>query len=279
MTLLSVGLGAVLAWQQITAQSWTITGLIAFAAVAGHMAVNLLNEYQDFQSGLDAITTRTPFSGGSGALPEHPEAAATVATLAALCLAVSMTIGGYLVWLKGWPLAALGALGIVLILTYTRWLTRSPWLCLLAPGIGFGIVIIWGTVIALGGQLTGATLALSVITTLLVSELLLVNQLPDADADRQVGRNHWVIHYGKASAVAVIRGLLGLAYLILVAALASGLLSTAYALVLPTLPLALWVGTRASNAGMAGQTRIRLLRANTALVLITLFLLVLATLL
>ena len=35
-------------------------------------------EYLDFRSGLDAQTTKTPFSGGSGALIESPHAADTV---------------------------------------------------------------------------------------------------------------------------------------------------------------------------------------------------------
>ena len=46
--------------------------LIVVGALAAHVAVNALNEYQDFKSGLDNITRRTPFSGGSGTLPDRP---------------------------------------------------------------------------------------------------------------------------------------------------------------------------------------------------------------
>ena len=41
-------------------------------AVAAHVSVNTFTEYPDFHSGLDALTVKTPFGGGSGALPEHP---------------------------------------------------------------------------------------------------------------------------------------------------------------------------------------------------------------
>ena len=56
--------GASIAWQQLAAA--------LLGALAAHVAVNTLNEYQDFHSGLDRVTERTPFSGGSGALPAQP---------------------------------------------------------------------------------------------------------------------------------------------------------------------------------------------------------------
>ena len=50
--------------------------IIAFVgALAAHISVNALNEYYDFQSGLDARTVPTPFSGGGHGLREEPEAA------------------------------------------------------------------------------------------------------------------------------------------------------------------------------------------------------------
>jgi len=37
------------------------------ATLSAHIAVNTLNEYMDFKSGLDYETLKTPFAGGSGA--------------------------------------------------------------------------------------------------------------------------------------------------------------------------------------------------------------------
>ena len=59
--------------------------LVLFGALAAHVSVNAFNEYLDFRSGLDALTERTPFSGGSGVLPTHPELAGL--TLAMVSLA------------------------------------------------------------------------------------------------------------------------------------------------------------------------------------------------
>ena len=46
--------------------------LALLGGVTAHISVNALNEYVDCVSGLDARTQRTPFSGGSGVLPQQP---------------------------------------------------------------------------------------------------------------------------------------------------------------------------------------------------------------
>jgi 1,4-dihydroxy-2-naphthoate octaprenyltransferase len=56
----------------------TIALLIIIGAVCAHISVNMLNEYYDFKSGLDLETDKTAFSDGSGAFPNHPEAANVV---------------------------------------------------------------------------------------------------------------------------------------------------------------------------------------------------------
>lgn len=185
---LCAGLGLAVAWQQGESPALLHTLLVFVSAVLAHAAVNLLNEYDDFRSGLDMITHRTPFSGGSGALPETPSAARRVLLAGLGTLALVVVIGLYFLWLRGLPLLVLGAAGVVLVLTYTRWITRSPLLCLLAPGIGFGPIMVLGSVIAVGARIDTTALLTSLVALLMVSELLLINQIPDAKADREIGR-------------------------------------------------------------------------------------------
>ena len=52
--------------------------LVIVGGLAAHVSVNMFNEYEDFRSGLDFQTQRTPFSGGSGTLPAEPELAKAV---------------------------------------------------------------------------------------------------------------------------------------------------------------------------------------------------------
>src|SRR5512143_2349141 len=62
--------------------------LVLVGAIATHISVNSFNEYDDFKSGLDAQTRRTPFSGGSGTLPANPGMARTALVTALVSFAI-----------------------------------------------------------------------------------------------------------------------------------------------------------------------------------------------
>lgn len=270
---LCVALGVVLTWRQMVALDGMHLVLVLLGALLAHAAVNLLNEYQDFRSGLDLVTTRTPFSGGSGALPDRPEAAPQVLVAALATMAAVGLIGLYFLWLRGLPMLLLGAGGLVLVIGYTRWITRSPWFCLLAPGLGFGPVMIWGTQVALGGQPDAGSALVALVVMLWVSELLLINQIPDVAADRQAGRRHLPIVLGLKAAAAVVTVLLLGSYLLLGAALLTRTLPAAGGLAMLTLPAALWVAWRLPHALDDNSKLSPVLGVNVAALLATLALL------
>ncbi len=174
--------------------------LVLLGALAAHVSVNAFNEYQDFHSGLDAQTQRTPFSGGSGVLPAHPELAPTALALAVFGLLFSMGVGLYFIALRGMALLPLGLVGVVLVTAYTQWITRHPVLCLLAPGLGFGPLMVMGTYTALTGMYSPMAMAASVVPFFLVNNLLLLNQFPDVEADRNAGRRHLLVPAGTKQA-------------------------------------------------------------------------------
>lgn len=176
--------------------SYPLLVLVLIGALIAHIAVNMLNEYEDFRSGLDFLTVKTPFSGGSGALPMEPVVAPRVLAIVVVLLGVLFLIGIYLIYSIGLNILPIGILGIMLILTYTRWLNRYPWLCLVAPGAGFGLFMVLGTYIVLTGHYTVPAVLVSFVPFFLVNNLLLLNQYPDVDADRKIGRRHLPITYG-----------------------------------------------------------------------------------
>jgi len=172
--------------------------ILAFiGGIAAHISVNALNEYFDFKSGLDLKTQRTPFSGGSGTLPAKPEMAHTALIIGLVSLAVAGLIGLYFTAVQGWGLLPLGLLGLVVIYVYTIWLTRLPILCLVAPGLGFGTLMVMGSHFAQNGSYTLASFVASLVPFFLVSNLLLLNQFPDVEADQSIGRKHFPIIAGR----------------------------------------------------------------------------------
>jgi 1,4-dihydroxy-2-naphthoate octaprenyltransferase len=185
---------------------------ILIGALAAHISVNAFNEYFDYKSGLDANTQRTPFSGGSGTLPANPRMARATVIMAWVSLVITALIGLYFVWLKGWLLLPLGLVGLLLLVTYTIWWAYHPILCLVAPGLGFGILMVMGTDFALSGAFSWTAFVASLVPTFLVSDLLLLNQFPDVEADQTVGRKHFPITLGRKASSTLYGVLLLLAY-------------------------------------------------------------------
>jgi 1,4-dihydroxy-2-naphthoate octaprenyltransferase len=198
-----VALGLAMAYRSGAPVSTAEVLLVILGAVAAHGAVNALNEYFDFRCGLDARTLKTPFSGGSGTLPAHPEQAPTALGLGLGGAALTLAVGAYFISAQGWALFPVGLLGLVLVLAYTPWLTRRAWLCLVAPGLGFGPCMVVGTEAALTGQATAAAWFVSLVPFFLVNNLLLLNQFPDVDADRAAGRRNLPILIGRRRSAVV----------------------------------------------------------------------------
>jgi len=212
--------------------------LVFIGAMAAHVSVNALNEYFDFRSGLDARTQRTPFSGGSGTLQARPDLARTALLMGLTTMAVAGVIGLYFLGVRGIGLLPLGLAGLFLIAAYTPWLTRFPLLCLLAPGLGFGVLMVMGTAFVLTGEYTWTAFFASLVPTFLVSDLLLINQFPDVEADRSVGRRHYPITLGRRASAWIYDAFLLLAFLSIVVGVALGVLPVACLLGLLALLLA-----------------------------------------
>lgn len=154
-----VFLAGALAWQSGAESSLLLFGLILLSAVAAHASVNILNEVDDARSGLDELTQRTPFSGGSAALQTNPAAINAAEKLGFALLALVVAVGIYFIYLKGWLLLPLGILGVLVIVAYIPKITRMPWLCLIAPGLGFGPLMLFGSYYVLTGNFSWVALA------------------------------------------------------------------------------------------------------------------------
>jgi len=232
----AVGVGTAY-WQTQTLNGWYVL-LVLIGAVSAHICVNAFNEYFDFKSGLDAKTQRTPFSGGSGTLQAHPELERTALILSMATLGITALVGVFFVWLRGWLLLPLGLFGLLLLVTYTIWWTSHPILCLIAPGLGFGVLMVMGTHFALTGVYSWTAFVASLVPTFLVSNLLLLNQYPDVEADREIGRKNFPITLGLKQSNLIYGSQLLLAYLSIIVGVILGLLPVFSLLALLTAILA-----------------------------------------
>lgn len=216
--------------------------IVLIGAVAAHISVNALNEYFDFRSGLDLHTHRTPFSGGSGTLAAQPKTAPRVLATGLVAMAITGVVGLYFVLVRGTALLPLGVAGLLTIAVYTVWLTRYPFLCLIAPGLGFGTFMVMGTSFALTGQYSWTAFVASLVPFFLVNNLLLLNQFPDVEADREIGRNTLPVVIGRRASSWIYITFLLLTYGSIVGGVLANRLPAWALLGLLTVPLAVRAG-------------------------------------
>jgi len=172
----------------------TLVGLVAL-----HMAVNILNEWSDFRTGIDLCTQPTPFSGGSGTLPRGEMRPATALGFAAICALAGLGAGVWLLARVGPILLPFMVGGAVTVLAYTPWMTRTG-VGEVAAGLGLGLLPVAGSTVVQCGSLPPAAWAVAAPAFFMTFNLLLLNEFPDEQADRSGGRRHLVILLGREGA-------------------------------------------------------------------------------
>jgi 1,4-dihydroxy-2-naphthoate octaprenyltransferase len=243
--------------------------LALLGALLAHVGVNTLNEYFDFRSGLDLTTVRTPFSGGSGALPQHPEAVSAVFAVGLVSTAATFLIGLFFLWKQGPGIVPIGIVGVLLMITYTHWINRQPYLCLIAPGAGFGFLMVVGTHYVLQGSFSAQPWIVAAVPFFLVNNLLLLNQYPDIQADSGVGRNHFPIAHGIEASNRVY-GLFVLATIgVIAGAVVTGYFPLLSLIALLPMPLALYVYSGAVKYGQEIGSAPQYMGANVVVAITT----------
>jgi 1,4-dihydroxy-2-naphthoate octaprenyltransferase len=236
----SIGVGTA-AWVKggLSALPWGYVIIAFIGALCAHIATNVLNDYFDFTSGLDLKTRPTPFSGGSGILPRGLMSSGNALILGLVALGVTAAIGIFFWVVRGWGILPLGLVGILLVIFYSPWVTKRPFLCLIAPGLGFGPLMVIGTHYVLTGRYDFIALLASLIPGLLVSNLLLLNQFPDVEADASVNRRHILIIFGRTAGAWVYAAFALGAFVWVALAWIMGYFPAGTLLALLSLPLAL----------------------------------------
>lgn len=255
-------------WAGQAVDPWR-AALVLVGALAAHASVNMFNEWHDFKSGLDATTQRTPFSGGSGALPAHPAALRATFVVASAMLLLTLGIGAWLMTQQGAALLPIGLAGAVLVVAYTPWITHHPLLCLLAPGLGFGPLMVVGSDVAVTGVHHASTYVASLVPLLQVSGLLFLNQFPDVDADRAVGRRHIPMLWGRPRAARLFAAMALGAQIVVVVAVLARVLPWQALLTLLALPLTVNVARGARRDADNLPALVSTMGRNVAMTLLT----------
>jgi 1,4-dihydroxy-2-naphthoate octaprenyltransferase len=179
-----------------------------------HASVDLLNDYWDYKRGIDSITTRTKFSGGTGVLPEKLLSAKSVYLAGLTFLILGALVGIYFVAVRGITIAIILSFAVLAIYFYS--------ISIVNAGLGELFVAIKGAMIVLGATyvqtatLEPAAMYVGAIIGILSATVLFVNSFPDFDADYSKGRRTLVIILGKKNASVILPILIVVAYTMII---------------------------------------------------------------
>jgi 1,4-dihydroxy-2-naphthoate octaprenyltransferase len=244
----------------------------AFLALLGlllcHISVNVFNEYFDYRSGIDLRTKRTPFSGGSGILPARLLNPRHVFWFGVISFLLAVPIGIYFVVTVGWLLLSVILIGAICILLYTPFLTKLGW-PEWAPGLGLGTLPILGFYFVQTSAYSLPAIIAAIPSGILVHNLLLLNEFPDAEADREAGRKTLPITIGKLKASILYSALTSIVYLWIISAAIAGLMPLFSLVALLTLPIAVRAIRGAVKYREEAGKLVSAMRDNVLVVLLT----------
>jgi 1,4-dihydroxy-2-naphthoate octaprenyltransferase len=200
-------------------------------------AVNVLNDYYDYKTGVDAATVKTPFSGGSKFLVSgliQPKCALSFG-LASLLLAIP--IGAYFVFTRGVALLGLVAVAAISVYFYSNTFARI-YLGEFLAGLNLGPLAIIGGYFVQTTHISAGVVAVGVAPGIMIANVLFLNEMPDIEADASAGRRNLPILLGRRRAAKLYAVLEALAVAWVPLAVLFGLTALPTLFALAALPLA-----------------------------------------
>jgi 1,4-dihydroxy-2-naphthoate octaprenyltransferase len=220
--------------------------------VALHVGTNVTNEIYDVRKGVDTIVSpRASHAIVKGRITDRAAYRFAIAAFAVAVLA-----GIVLIQARGWPIVALGLIGLIGGYTYTA----PPFQYKYGP-IGLPLVfllmgplMVIGSFYAVSGRFDPAAIAASIPVGLLVTAILHGNEWRDISEDARAGAVTFSVRAGRNAAHWLYIGLVVGAYVALSAGVVLNLLPTWTLLAMLSLPL-LVRQIRSSELGATGQQR------------------------
>lgn len=173
----------------------TIFSVTLVCALLIQIATNFANDYSDFHRGADHEGRLGPTRVTQSGLISADDVRRGI--ICAFGLAV--LLGAYLAWVGGWPIVVIGVASVIAGLAYTGGPFPFGYY-----GLGdvfvftfFGLIAVTGTSYLQLGHWSKFSLLLAIPIGLLVTNILVVNNLRDLPTDRAAGKHTLAVTIGE----------------------------------------------------------------------------------
>ncbi len=199
-----VVIGTCVAWASTGTFLLDIFLLTLAAGVFIHIGSNVANDYFDHRSGTDDINVEyvRPFTGGSRMIQRGLMSPGEVFLESMVFFSLGGGIGLYLAYTRGIEVLILGVIGVCSGFFYT-----APPFRLVNRGIGevfiglnFGVLMTLGAYFVQTQVLAWEAVFPSIPVAILITAVLYINEFPDYEADKSVGKLTAVVRLGRKRA-------------------------------------------------------------------------------
>lgn len=189
----SVIVGTAIAWHDVVFSAGPALAALGVALLL-QIGSNLANDVYDDERGADTEDRLGPLRVTQSGLLTRKQ----VKTGMKIVFLLALTLGFYLTWVRGWMVLVIGVVAIVAAVAYTG----GPW-PLGYHGLGevfvflfFGVTAVVGTYWVQAGATSASAWLMSVPIGLLITAIIVVNNLRDIEQDRVAGKHTMAVRVG-----------------------------------------------------------------------------------
>ncbi len=239
--------GAALAEREGIFNIWSLLFALSIL-IFEHAGANLLNDYFDAE-GSDLVNqTPTPFSGGSRCIQKGILSKERCLKGAILCYCISLILATLLsIWREQLLILALSLIGALLGISYSFSWTFGMgrgW-GELAIGIAFGPLAVLGSFLLQTNTLAWKGFLAGVPVGFLIMGVVILNQIPDYQADRDADKRNWTVRAGgERRIVWIYLAIITAAYIFVLVGILSRIFPERVLFAYSTIPLAIWIGLK-----------------------------------
>jgi 1,4-dihydroxy-2-naphthoate octaprenyltransferase len=180
----------------------TVFVLALLATVCVHAASNVLNDVGDEDGGTDRINDQRiyPYTGGSRFIQMGILTQSSMARLGVGLLVAAAAMGLALFIEKGPAILLFGLAGIALGVFYSLGPVRLSSLGIgeTAVAVAFGVIPVTGAAWLQGASIDAGLILFSLPVSIWVGAILMINEVPDIEADGSTGKNTLPVRLGLA---------------------------------------------------------------------------------